>query len=257
MTAPTSTYPRPVEELLPEAAEYATEHAAEFGGLPSRNKLMDRFQIGATKANKLLALLAVLRSTTGGSGTATLDDEPGFAETFPDEPATDPTPESIAQAAVDTDPEPKITPVAVERTRHKPVTWPVALLSLPAMVAIWSGWVSLGGLAGFGPVHPLPGIADDVSINSAITLPIGMETYAAYALWVWLSGRAPRPARRFARWSALVALGVGAAGQTAYHLMVAAGMTAAPWWITTAVSCLPVAVLGMGAALAHLQHVDE
>jgi len=253
MTAPTSAYPRPVEELLPEAAEYASE----YGGIPPRNELMRRFQIGATKASTLKSLLAVLRATSGASGSSVLIDGTGFAETFPDEPAMDPAPESIAQAAVYSDPEPKITPVVVERTKHKPVTWPVALLSLPAMVAIWSGWVSLGGLAGFGPVHPLPGIADDVSINSAITLPIGMETYAAYALWVWLSGRAPRPARRFARWSALVALGVGAAGQTAYHLMVAAGMTAAPWWITTAVSCLPVAVLGMGAALAHLQHVED
>jgi hypothetical protein len=34
-------------------------------------------------------------------------------------------------------------------------------------------------------------------------------------------------------------------------------MTVAPWWITTAVACLPVAVLGMGAALAHLLHADH
>jgi hypothetical protein len=31
-------------------------------------------------------------------------------------------------------------------------------------------------------------------------------------------------------------------------------VTAAPWPITTVVACLPVAVLGMGAALAHLLH---
>jgi hypothetical protein len=34
--------------------------------------------------------------------------------------------------------------------------------------------------------------------------------------------------------------------------MEAAGVGTAPWYITAAVSCLPVAVLGMGAALAHL-----
>jgi hypothetical protein len=33
--------------------------------------------------------------------------------------------------------------------------------------------------------------------------------------------------------------------------MIAAGMQRAPWWITTVVACLPVAVLGMGAALVH------
>jgi hypothetical protein len=52
-------------------------------------------------------------------------------------------------------------------------------------------------------VHPLPGIADRFSINSAITLPIGVETYAAFALRVWLSGQIPVSARRFAKWSAL------------------------------------------------------
>ena len=47
---------------------------------------------------------------------------------------------------------------------------------------------------------------------------------------------------------------VGALGQIAYHLMAAAGWESAPWQITAAVSCIPVAVLGMGAALAHLMH---
>ena len=42
------------------------------------------------------------------------------------------------------------------------------------------------------------------------------------------------------------------AGQAAYHLMAQAGMTRAPWAITTVVSCLPVLVLGMGTALAHM-----
>jgi hypothetical protein len=34
--------------------------------------------------------------------------------------------------------------------------------------------------------------------------------------------------------------------------MTAAGMSAAPWQITTFVSCLPVVVLGCAAALTHL-----
>jgi hypothetical protein len=101
-------------------------------------------------------------------------------------------------------------------------------------------------------VHPLPGIWDSLSLNTAITLPIGVEVYAGYALRVWLSGSVPSRARRFAKWSAIGSLLVGAAGQVAYHVMEAAGMTAAPWQVTTLVACLPVAVLGMGAALAHL-----
>jgi len=131
------------------------------------------------------------------------------------------------------------------------------LLAAPAGVAIWSGWVGLGELAGFGVVRPLPGIWDDLQLNTAITLPIGMECYAAYALRVWLSGAMPDTARTFARRSAIGALVLGALGQVAYHLMAAAGVTAAPWPVTALVACLPVGVLGMGAALAHLVRAER
>ena len=46
------------------------------------------------------------------------------------------------------------------------------------------------------------------------------------------------------------------AGQVAYHLMAQAGMARAPWAVTTIVSCLPVLVLGMGTALAHMLRAD-
>jgi hypothetical protein len=128
----------------------------------------------------------------------------------------------------------------------------VLLLALPAFVAIWSGWVELGTLTGFGVVQPLPGIWDGLRIDSRVTLPIGMEAYAAYALRVWLGRTATARAQSFARRSAVGALALGAAGQVAYHLMSAAGVTAAPWPVTALVACLPVAVLGMGVALAHL-----
>ncbi|GAA3519151.1 hypothetical protein GCM10023075_81360 [Streptosporangium album] len=68
-----------------------------------------------------------------------------------------------------------------------PRRWPLALLALPAGVATWSGWVGLGEMTGFGPVKLLPGIADDWEINSAVTLPIGVEAYAAFALSAWLT----------------------------------------------------------------------
>ncbi len=142
-------------------------------------------------------------------------------------------------------------PLAQSRPRTRR-TWPVLLLALPAFVAIWSGWVGLGALTGFGVVHPLPGIVDGFELNTAITLPIGVETYAAYALSVWLSGDVPARARQFAKLSAIGSLALGALGQVAYHLMTSAGMAKAPWLITTLVACLPVVVLGCGAALRHL-----
>jgi hypothetical protein len=39
--------------------------------------------------------------------------------------------------------------------------------------------------------------------------------------------------------------------------MTAAGVHEAPVWITTVVACLPVGVLGMGAALAHLLRTTD
>lgn len=135
--------------------------------------------------------------------------------------------------------------------------WPLILLALPAGVATWSGWVGLGELTGFGTVKPLPGIAD-FEINTAITLPIGVETYAAYALGTWLSHSThiSPGTRRFAKWSAFGSLLLGMLGQVAYHLLVTFDLKATPWQIVTAVSCLPVLVLGFGAALGHLLSRD-
>jgi hypothetical protein len=137
-------------------------------------------------------------------------------------------------------------------------SWPLLVLAAPAAVAIWSGWVGLGEMTGFGVVHPLPGIWDSLRINTAVTLPVGTEAYAAYALRALLarSHQVSRRTRAFAGWSVAVSLLLGMAGQVAYHLMTQAGITRAPWQVTTIVSCLPVLVLGMGAALAHLLRAD-
>ena len=131
--------------------------------------------------------------------------------------------------------------------------WPLALIGAPAAVAIWSGWVGLGGLCGFGPVHVLPGIVPGFRINTAITLPVGVEAYAAFALGAWL-GSVPIPdqARLFARRSAIGALVLGMTGQVIFHLLSAAHAKAAPWPVVVLVSCMPVGVLGLSAALAHL-----
>ncbi|MEU5724682.1 ABC transporter permease [Micromonospora sp. NPDC047738] len=312
MTAPTingTKYPQPVDALLPAARELTKE----LGEVPSRNRLMSEYRIGAPKATELRRMLAeewpllaeqmsqaaatrTYNLIRGGTGGATDAEIAEAARKVAADPAASDFMRATARGALDAqpiDPDPLPAPAvpesapAVEPDAAPPVeiapaeppaevstvghpdtptppapsrpavVWPVVLLALPAFVAIWSGWVGLGGLTGFGVVHPLPGIWDSFSINSAITLPIGVETYGAYALYVWLSGRVPDRARRFAKWSAIASLLVGALGQIAYHLLEAAGVTTAPWWITTAVACLPVAVLGMGAALAHLVRTHD
>ncbi len=89
------------------------------------------------------------------------------------------------------------------------------LLAASAFVAIWGGWVELGKMSGFGTVNLLPGIAD-FEVDLAITLPLGMEVYAAYAMGAWLTRREIDPAARsFARGSAIVSLIVGGLGQVA------------------------------------------
>ncbi|GAB2565087.1 ABC transporter permease [Kribbella endophytica] len=252
-----TTYPVPVEELIPAARKLADE----TGGIPSQNRLMKHFRIGKDKAKAVrLALIEDDAATRthlepvpdlpDTEADATNDEMPSAGRGEASPQVTAPVEPVIVAESTPSE----AVPAAVSDSAQPVRTWPVVLLALPAFVAVWSGWVGLGELTGFGVVHPLPGIADDFTINSAITLPIGVETYAAFALRVWLSGQVPASARRFAKVSALSALVLGALGQVAYHLLEAAGVTRAPWQITTVVACLPVAVLGMGAALAHLVH---
>ena len=111
---------------------------------------------------------------------------------------------------------------------------------------------------GFGLVSPLPGIWPSLHLDTAITLPVGVEAYAAYALRAWLARdrMTSDRTRRFAKSSAICSFALGMAGQVAYHLLAQAGMARAPWPVTTLVSCLPVLVLGMGTALAHMLRAD-
>jgi hypothetical protein len=137
-------------------------------------------------------------------------------------------------------------------------SWPLLLLAVPAAAEVWSGWVGIAKMTGFGLVSPLPGIWSSLHLDTTVTLPVGVEAYAAIALraWLttgpWLSART----RRFAKRSAICSLVLGMAGQVAYHLLAQAGQTRAPWIITTIVSCLPVLVLAMGTTLAHMLRDD-
>ena len=134
--------------------------------------------------------------------------------------------------------------------------WPLILIAAPAAVAIWSGWVGLGGLCGFGLVQPLPGIVA-WHLDTAITLPVGVEAYGAYALGVWLRPNLiPARAREFAKRSAIGSLALGMSGQVIFHLLAAGHAHRAPWPVVVAVACMPVAVLGFGAGLTHLLRAD-
>ena len=88
-------------------------------------------------------------------------------------------------------------------------SWPLLVLAAPAAAEVWTGWVGIAQKTGFGLVSPLPGILPSLHLDTSITLPVGVEAYAAYALRAWLadehsiSGRT----RRFAKWSAICSFG--------------------------------------------------
>ena len=109
-------------------------------------------------------------------------------------------------------------------------SWPLLVLAVPAAAEVWSGWVGIAQETGFGRVSLLPGIWSSLHLDTTITLPIGVEAYAAYALRAWLASEpwiSPRT-RRFAKWSAICSFLLGMAGQVAYHLLVQAGESRAP-----------------------------
>jgi hypothetical protein len=84
-------------------------------------------------------------------------------------------------------------------------SWPLLVLAVPAAAEVWSGWVGIAQLTGFGVVPLLPGIWSSLHLDTAVTLPVGVECYAAYALRAWLAGghAISDRTRRFARWSAI------------------------------------------------------
>lgn len=131
----------------------------------------------------------------------------------------------------------------------------LAPIGLSAFVATWGGWVGLAQKTGFGEVNLLPGFVKPgewATVNLGIALPLGVEAYAAYAMSVWFGTGYTVRAKRFAAVSAVFSLLLAAAGQVSYHILQTGQIATAPDWLVGFVSCLPVLVIGMAAALHHL-----
>lgn len=131
----------------------------------------------------------------------------------------------------------------------------LAPISAAAFVATWGGWVGLGRMTGFGNQNLLPGFVEDgdwSTVNLVITLPLMIESYAAYAMSVWFSRTSSNRARWFAGASSVLSLFLAATGQISFHVLESKHISAAPVWLTGLVAVLPVLVLGMAAALALL-----
>lgn len=249
----------------PESDEVALTEirqlARQLGRTPGRNQLMNKFGWGAHRSTRLLGLFAdqttgpkPVRPAAAQSADQTASPEPD--QSPPEEQTASPESDQSPPEEQTTPPEPDQSagPVRAERSARPPYGLVAATLTigLSAFVAVWGGWVGLGRMVGFGPVNLLPGLGDGLVVNLAIALPLGIEAYAAAALWVAVGGLVQGRARWFAGLSAGVALGLGAFGQATYHLLEAQGQTVAPDWVVVFVSVLPVLVLGAAGALLHL-----
>jgi len=79
-----------------------------------------------------------------------------------------PVPARTGAAATDRSP-------AAVRPGRTVRSWPLLVLAAPAAAEVWSGWAGIAQKTGFGLVRPLPGIWPSLHLNTAITLPIGVE----------------------------------------------------------------------------------
>jgi hypothetical protein len=111
-------------------------------------------------------------------------------------------------------------------------SWPLLFLAIPAAAEVWSGWVGIAQKTGFSMVPLLPGIWSSLHLDTAVTLPVGVECYAAYQLRAWLATRhaISDRTRRFAKRSAICSFALGMAGQIALSLLRPGLRLAGPAW---------------------------
>jgi hypothetical protein len=133
--------------------------------------------------------------------------------------------------------------------------WPLYIISSGAVLAVWSGWVGLGTLCGFGEVQPLIGIWDGLKLNAAIALPLTMEAYGFYAMGYWFDPDEPKDVRRYAQWTCIVAYAMGFLAQATYHVLVSWHRVHAPVPVVVLVAGVPVATICFAGGLLH-KHIQ-
>lgn len=112
--------------------------------------------------------------------------------------------------------------------------------AISAAVSSFSGLQSLAEATGWP--EPL-----------SFLLPFTIDAYALTATRVWLSAATSSArARRFARWNAIMAIGLSLVGNAVWHLIAAEVLTVT-WPIVVLVGAVPPAVLGLLSHLAVLR----
>jgi hypothetical protein len=143
-----------------------------------------------------------------------------------------------------------------QATAHKSRSmWPLYLISVGAVLAVWSGWVELGVMCGFGIEQPLYGIWNGLRINAAISLPLSMEAYGFYAMGFWFDPGEADDVRSYAQWTTILAYCLGFAAQATYHVLAAMHAAHAPIPVVVLVSGVPVATICAAGGLLH-KHIE-
>lgn len=115
----------------------------------------------------------------------------------------------------------------------------LALVVLAAVVASFSTLASLAAVAGWGE-------------SASWLLPVCLDALGMIACRVWLSKSAPESARSYAKWIALVTVGVSIVGNAAGHL-AATGHLSQSIVLVVLVGAVPPAGLAAGIHLAVLR----
>ncbi|MEV5413531.1 DUF2637 domain-containing protein [Thermopolyspora sp. NPDC052614] len=120
----------------------------------------------------------------------------------------------------------------------------MTVTAISAAVSSFSGLQSLAAATGWPEaLSPL--------------FPLTVDAYAMTATRVWLSGSTgSERARRFARWNAIMAIGLSLVGNAVWHLIAAQVLTVS-WVIVVLVGAVPPAVLGLLSHLAVLRSQTE
>lgn len=117
----------------------------------------------------------------------------------------------------------------------------------------WTVWVGLAVVLAAAAVlsfDTLRSLALDISIPEQLSplLPVSIDAGASVSCAIWLGGRTPTDAARFAgrmTWALLAVTVIGNAGRLGMH----ANHIPPPWWVAVAVGSIPPAVVG---ATVHL-----
>lgn len=124
------------------------------------------------------------------------------------------------------------------------VTAGMTITAIAAAVSSFTGLRSLAAATGWPSVL-------------APLFPLCIDAYAATSTRVWLSGATRSGhAQRFAKWNAILAIGLSLVGNGAWHLL-ASQIIRMSWVIVVLVGAVPPAVLGLLSHLAVLRSQPE